>query len=387
MATIQELIQAFDKTKSKETYRQLVGLLKTQETLWVARSVYTGSCYLGTEREQAAAYAFSEKEYYEKFQEWAAQQKIQVVGEENHKQHRDRLWEEMYLAGAEVLIVDNGQTYLGISLDQLIEKKKGVIQPQGQPLVLNHELGRATNTFFQALGQKTQANLRELESNMFQEMKKASYLVPIAEMGGEAEEKGQREMTFPILKDKEDKPMLPVFTNWAEFVRYDPQKKLKGGVFTFENIMELAEKVGMVILNPFGVKLLLNPERLKVISQSKPVEKGAQAAAPQQPVQVPVPLMKAVAAISAQNPQVKAAWLRLMERDGKRSWLVVLDCPEEGREEIFHQVSLIASPTVKEKGAHITLMPLDHPVAQEATKGVPPFYQRQEEPSDSSAEA
>ena len=81
----------------------------------------------------------------------------------------------------------------------------------------------------------------------------------------------------------------------------------------------------------------------------------------------------AICAHVKKKKNVKAAYLRLMEKDGEQSYLVIVDFTGD-RREVFDGIGKAAWNHLN--GMFIDLVPLDTDFGQQAAAGVEPFYKR-----------
>lgn len=83
---------------------------------------------------------------------------------ENKEEQRTYMFGDLYRNGFEMLVIDNGQTFLAMSLFDIIEKLDFLNVPEISRLIMNPALVCAANCFFQSLSTKDVR--RDLEANM-----------------------------------------------------------------------------------------------------------------------------------------------------------------------------------------------------------------------------
>ena len=111
MSVLQKLIVKFNKNKNQELYIRIIKEIQNIEKIWVAFSEASNNYYLGNEKGRAAAYIFSEKDYFDKYYVYAEQRGIKVKSVENTSEYRMAFLGDLYRCGFECIVIDNGQTY------------------------------------------------------------------------------------------------------------------------------------------------------------------------------------------------------------------------------------------------------------------------------------
>ena len=115
MSVLQELIVKFNKNKNQELFIRIIKEIQNAEKIWIAFSTASNNYFLGNEKGRAAAYIFSEKEYYEKYAIHMKVKGFNVNDVENSKEYRMAFFGDLYRCGFDCVVIDNGQTYLNIS--------------------------------------------------------------------------------------------------------------------------------------------------------------------------------------------------------------------------------------------------------------------------------
>lgn len=91
----------------------------------------------------------------------------------------------------------------------------------------------------------------EVYEEMLVHFGRGKYIVPTQEDHG-----------IPILKQKEGQAYLPLFTDLQEFQKFNRRRKIQGRRCRgCESIKSFKEEMSGVVVNPFGVNLLLNMEK------------------------------------------------------------------------------------------------------------------------------
>lgn len=392
MDTIQQIIKKFDSSKDKQVYSEIIERIKTEVLLWVSYSPYTNNYYLDFENGKPACYIFTEKKYYDEYQDYMMQQQIFVKPVENNVEQRMLLFDDLYRSGFETLVIYNGQTHLVMSLFDVIDKPDFSNVAEISRPILNPTLVCAANNFFQGLS--TKRVTRDMEANMFKEIYHAKYLMPLdaSKMNmektntdnGECVVKENSIMQFPLITNSEDKSFYPFFTDWNEFRRFDKEQKFSGNIVTFEDIRYFIDKADGISINPYGVNITLTNDMLTVIES---VAKGS----PQNtvikeqvaekdtkvmlgaPAEYPHEMIDAICKYLKTNKNVNAAYLRLMIKDNEQSYLIVVDFSGD-KNEVFSGIANASVPF--SNGLYLDFVPLSSSFGKDAVDKVEPFYKK-----------
>jgi hypothetical protein len=392
METIQQIIKKFDSTKDKQHYNEIIERLKTEELLWASYMPNTNSFYLDYENDKPAAYIFTEKQFYDEYQDFMMQRKISVKPVEIKKEQRMLMFGDMFRSGFEMLVIDNGQTHLVMSLFDVIEKPDFSKLPEINRPIMNPTLVCAANYFFQGLGTK-RVN-REMEANMFNEIYHARFLMPIdtSKMNldqsnatnGENVVKEKSVLQFPLITNAENKRFYPLFTDWNEFRRFDREQKFKGNIASFEDIKFFIDKADGITINPYGANIILKKEMIPAIEsigkglikdtvmKEQVAEKDSKVMLGE-PAEYPQEMIDAISKYLKTNKKVNAAYLRLMVKDNEQSYLIVVDFDGE-KDEVFSGIANAGTPF--SNGKILDFVPLSSDFGKNAVENVEPFYKK-----------
>lgn len=392
METIQQMIKKFDLTKDKQVYSKIIERIKTEELLWVSYMPYTNNYYLDFENGNPTGYIFTEKKYYDEYQDYMMQQQIFVKPLENNEEERMLMFGDLYRSGFEMLVIDNGQTFLTMSLLDVIDKPDFSNVPEINRPIMNPTLVCAANHFFQGLS--TKRVTRDMEEKMFKEIYNAKYLMPLdtSKMNlektnannGECVVKEKSMMQFPLITNSEDKSFYPFFTDWNEFRRFDKEQKFSGNIATFEDIKYFIDKADGISINPYGVNITLTKDMLPVIES---VAKGStqniqikeQVAEKDtkvmlgEPAEYPQKMIDEICKYLKTNKNVNAAYLRLMVKDNEQSYLIVVDFSGD-KNDVFSGIANAGIPF--SNGKHLDFVPLSSDFGKGAVENVVSFYKK-----------
>ena len=392
METIQEIIKKFEVTKDKQIYSEIIERIKTEELLLISYMPFTNNYYLDFENGKPACYIFTEKKYYDKYQDYMMQQQIIVKHVESNEEQRMLMFGDLYRSGFEMIVIDNGQTHLIISLFDIIDKPDFTDVPEINRPIMNPSLVCAANHFFQGLS--TKRVTRDMEANMFKEIYNAKYLMPLdtSKMNmektnadnGECVVKEKSIMQFPLITNSEDKSFYPFFTDWNEFRRFDKEQKFSGNIATFEDIKYFIDKADGISINPYGVNITLTKDMLNVIESAaegslqntvikeQAAEKESKVMLGE-PAEYPQKMIDEICKNLKTNKNVNAAYLRLMVKDNEQSYLIVVDFSGD-KNVVFSSIANAGVPF--SNGKNLDLVPLSSGFGKEAAENIIPFYKK-----------
>ena len=106
------------------------------------------------------------------------------------------------------------------------------------------------------------------------------------------------------------------------------------------------------------------------------IENGSQVRVGE-PKEYPIDLMAALINHLSTEPQVNAAYLRMIEKDGKVGYFIVVDFLGD-MNQTFEGIADVAKPFIEDEEA-LTLMPFTMEFARNSVKEIEPFYRKQED--------
>ncbi|WP_244835204.1 SseB family protein [Clostridium sp. BJN0001] len=271
--SVNELIEEYYKNNNdKVIYKKIVESLKNEDEIYIAYCPYIRNYYVDFNDKKASAYIFSSEEIYKKFEECMAKNMFILKIIKNRKDERISLFQDFYRNGIEQIVV-KAEKDLKMSLFDMIDKPDFSDIPYVNRPILNPFLLFNINYFFECLSAKKAD--KKIEINMFKEIKKGKYLIPMDATGVNLEKSDSKNteatikkdsvIHFPIIKNRDGKSFYPIFTDWAEFIKFDSKKKYVGNIISFEDISHLIKNVEGVAINPFGVNLILNDSMINTI--------------------------------------------------------------------------------------------------------------------------
>lgn len=171
----------------------------------------------------------------------------------------------LFPMGVNALLVDEGtEGEIRIQLDELVRRPD---VPEGKARVENPQMHLTALYFVQehrkpGRGTEMTGKLQELNEEMLAHFQKGRYLVAVHEKEG-----------IPVLKQKDGRVYQPVFTDIAEFRKFDKEKKFRVSVVEAAKLPDIIlEGVSGVAVNPLGVNVVLNIRRSQAKSQERKLE-------------------------------------------------------------------------------------------------------------------
>lgn len=380
MSVLQKLIVKFNKNKNQELYIRIIKEIQTAETLWVAFSPDSNNYFLGNEGGRAAAYIFSDREYYQKYYVHISQKGKKIDVAENSVKYRMALFGDLYRSGFDCLVIDNGQTYLKINLFDII--KKPIINTEHKEVrnIVNPDLIRAANFIFQENSRESING--KLWQILFSEIFKGEYIIPVdgskiiidKNAGNELNISHDSKFSFPVLENKDGKKYYPFFTDWNEYRKFDVKTEYTIMAAGFRDMEKFIDKADGIVINPFGTNIILNYEMLSTIAQaSKELKKESSKISVGDPKNYPLQMVRKISEVLWDKEYVSAAYLKLMLKNREESYLVALEgkLPEK-TESLYNEIAENALP--ESENIPIDFIDYSSDFAKKVFKDAEPFY-------------
>ncbi|MGN0612840.1 MAG: enhanced serine sensitivity protein SseB C-terminal domain-containing protein [Porcipelethomonas sp.] len=380
MSVLQKLIVKFNNNRNQELYIRIIREIQQAETLWAAFSESSKNYIVGNEKGSAAAYLFSEKEYFDKYYVHMSQKGIKVSAAENPVKYRMALFGDLYRSGFDSLVIDNGQTHLKISLFDIIKKPQqgdGKKQPRN---IINPELVRMAGWIFQEnSGELIDPKLWQM---LFAEIFKGEYIIPAdtsklkvkTSSGNEISVTNDSRIGFPLLENKDGKKYYPFFTDWNEYRKYDRETKYSIMAAGFKDMERFVDKADGIVINPFGANIIINYEMLSAIAEaSKELKKETSKISVGDPKTYPLEMVRKISEVLWDKEYISAAYLKLMLKNREQSYLVALEgqLPEKPQE-LYNEIAQKALPSAE--NIPIDFIDYSSDFAKKAFKDAQPFY-------------
>ncbi len=346
MNKIQELIRQFVTSQNKEVMLRLIEVLQQTDMLWVAYSPVTKNHYIEYYNDVPTAFLFSEIDFCAAFESFLASKKVKVSPMECDRTARVSMFSDFFRNGVEQVIVDNGQTFVTISLTDIINKPDFSAIPFEQRPVLNPELMKNANIFFQS--QNTEEKSPRIQGDFMRSLYQAKYLLPLV-LDGQAPKGtvirpmriGSASLTIPVIEKAGGGCYMPVFTDWVEFSKMDKQKTCVGNIVTFEDIASFCQAGEYLVINPLGFNMILDQTTVNAVQRrfGTSIQQTEQTAAQTSPVQqkapprfefyelenVPETMLQKLTESLRYTQGIKKAYLKGLRQKGRPSYLCIVD--------------------------------------------------------------
>ncbi|BDZ81064.1 SseB family protein [Claveliimonas bilis] len=167
-------------------------------------------------------------------------------------------YSSLFAMGVNALFVSRGlEGETRIQLDEFVKRPQVDKLPEGQVHVENPEFHLTALYLMQAVRRDPNAAkeeaVKELQEEMLADFQKGRYIVPVEPQKG-----------LPVMKQKDGTIFQPVFTDAAEFAKFNREKRFQAAVVEFVKLGEiLAPEAKGVMVNPMGVNVPLQIARKK----------------------------------------------------------------------------------------------------------------------------
>lgn len=177
----------------------------------------------------------------------------------------------------------------------------------------------------------------------------------------------------------------PVFTDMEELRKWNSDENAQVAVLTFDDYAEMVlrdSKVQGIVVNPRTTNFPIERDMIDYLRTQKSFfgklaieqmfqqEKGGPAFS--EPSPYPTAMAEAVRAAMTEAVGIRRAWLRLMENEGEKSYLIVIDAEGGEAERCYGPVSSAALPHFD--GLYLDLISFEDDLGKRAADGVEPFY-------------
>lgn len=197
------------------------------------------------------------------------------------------------------------------------------------------------------------------------------------------------QIQFRLLENNQTKEKF-----FGAFTDMDEMNKWNGVVGSHKVVTDFDSLAGMVmdpksetggfVINAFGKSVTFPKQMVISIKQQydymrrnkNVIGNGVQVKVGE-PKEYPIDLMAALINHLSTEPQVNAAYLRMIEKDGKTGYFIVVDFLGD-MNSIFEGIADVAKPFIDDEEA-LTLMPFTMDFAKNAVKDIEPFYRKAEE--------
>ncbi len=196
------------------------------------------------------------------------------------------------------------------------------------------------------------------------------------------------QVQFRLLENNQTKQKF-----FGVFTDIDEMNKWNGVVGSHKVVTDFDSLAGMVmdsksdtagfVINAFGKSVTFPKNMVISIKQQYDymrrnkniIENGAQVRVGE-PKEYPIDLMATLINHLSTEPQVNAAYLRMIEKDGKVGYFIVVDFIGD-MNQTFEGIADAAKPYIDDEEA-LTIMPFTMDFARKSVEGIEPFYRKTE---------
>jgi hypothetical protein len=196
------------------------------------------------------------------------------------------------------------------------------------------------------------------------------------------------QVQFRLLENANKEKYFGTFTDIDELNKWKGNEQANKVVTDFDSLAQMvtdpnANICGFVI-NPFGKSVTFPKPMVHSIKQQRDyMRMKKNTIKPETPVQLgdpdeyPIDLMAALINHFSTQPLVNAAYLRMIEQNGLKSYLIVVDFVGN-MEQTFGAISDVAKPFLDDE-SQLSMMPFSMEFGRTAVKGIEPFYKKKSE--------
>ncbi len=261
-------------------YNEVLGRVRDAEYLFVLYDQTTGYPFI----EQGFANVYFEQELAEKAAEIfnkqfrkVAARKCQIEDPNYKGGGKFGFFDYLYYIGIENLLVDNGGYRARFKRNEIVAAPGEWSGAERRPEPVNSALNFAMIDFLEEVRwpvkyEKRDDILKAKEMRMLSLIRGAQLLVPTQHEGPtEVDENGRikigkdTKLKFMVVKTKDDKQFLPVYTDPFEFAKQGVTKDWNAGVFRYQDVIRFIQDREGLVINPLGQSVVLTKDRIMAL--------------------------------------------------------------------------------------------------------------------------
>ena len=260
---------AVDKTFLKRS-------IPKKESLIVAYSAFTNMPYVECDPEtfNDQVFLFDSEEDLKEFAKPYIEKKQLLRGIKYENKGFLSFFSMLYQIGVNELVFVNGQERNTLELQDLVNRPDFSKLPKEKQPISNPQL-QLTGLYFmqeasRPVPQKEKEGLEELQEELYADLLKARFVVPMELMEGpesDAEKLKNRKYRIPMLKNKNGDTVQPIFTDNLEFAKMNRENKLRALAMPFDALAKaMVKEAKGFILNPGGYHIVLPRNLIEALS-------------------------------------------------------------------------------------------------------------------------
>ena len=261
-------------------YNEVLRRVRDAEYLFVLYDQSTGYPFI----EQGFANVYFEQELAEKAAEIfnrqfrkVAARKCQIEDPNYKGGGKFGFFDYLYYIGIENLLVDNGGYRARFKRNEIVAAPGEWSGAERRPEPVNSALNFAMIDFLEEVRwpvkyEKRDDILKAKEMRMLSLIRGAQLLVPTQHEGPtEVDENGRikigkdTKLKFMVVKTKDDKQFLPVYTDPFEFAKQGVTKDWNAGVFRYQDVIRFIQDREGLVINPHGQSVVLTKDRIMAL--------------------------------------------------------------------------------------------------------------------------
>ena len=261
-------------------YNEVLSRVRDAEYLFVLYDQTTGYPFI----EQGFANVYFEQELAEKAAEIfnkqfrkVAARKCQIEDPNYKGGGKFGFFDYLYYIGIENLLVDNGGYRARFKRNEIVAAPGEWSGAERRPEPVNSALNFAMIDFLEEVRwpvkyEKRDDILKAKEMRMLSLIRGAQLLVPTQHEGPtEVDENGRikigkdTKLKFMVVKTKDDKQFLPVYTDPFEFAKQGVTKDWNAGVFRYQDVIRFIQDREGLVINPLGQSVVLTKDRIMAL--------------------------------------------------------------------------------------------------------------------------
>ncbi len=265
------------KENHRKVYNELLSRIRDAEALYVLYDKKSGFPFV----EGGYAYVYFEEELALKAAELFGRQfrnldakRCEIETKPDSNGRKAVFFDFLYYIGVENLIVDNGAYRARFKRNEIVAAPGEWSSEDKKSAPINPALNFAILDFLQELRwpvkyEKRESVLKAKEMRMLGLIRSSRFIIPIQHEGpAEIMEDGRLKFTkdtkikFLIMKTKDEKQFIPLYTDSFQFSRHPQAKDWNVGVFGYPDILKFVQDKDGININPEGQGLVMTKERM-----------------------------------------------------------------------------------------------------------------------------
>ncbi len=275
-------LPGFEKNHRK-VYNEILGRVRDSEMLYVLYDVTTGYPFI----DHGFANVYFEKEiaetaarlYFNQFRKVIVRE-IKVENPDDTSAVKRGFFDYLYYVGIENIFVDNGAYRARFKRNEIVAAPGDWNKTEDNKNPINPALNFAMLDFLEELRwpvnyEKRDEVVKAKEMRMLSLIRNGRFIIPMQHEGPvEVMEDGMMKFNkdtkfkFLVIKTKDEKQFLPVFTDAIEFSKKLHGSEWNAAVFTYQDILKFVQDKEGITINPDGQSVVLPKDRMMFLEMA-----------------------------------------------------------------------------------------------------------------------